>query len=79
MREAYQAAIDNHANDIMKLLTLLATILLPINLLTSFFGMNFEVMPLIHTPYGIVVFSVLSAIIIIVVMAYFKMKKWLKY
>ncbi|EGW40746.1 CorA family divalent cation transporter [Desulfosporosinus sp. OT] len=78
LREAYQAATDNHANDIMKLLTLLATILLPINLLTSFFGMNFEVMPLIHTTYGIVIFYTLSALIVMVVMAYFIKKKWLK-
>ena len=77
LREAYQAAIDNRANDIMKLLTLLATILLPINLLTSFFGMNFEVMPLIHTTYGINVFYALSAIIVLVAISYFKKKKWL--
>ncbi len=78
LREAYQAAIDNHANDIMKLLTLLATILLPINLLTSFFGMNFEDMPLIHTTYGLSVFYGLSVLIVLIVMAYFWKKKWLQ-
>ncbi|MGI1660262.1 MAG: magnesium transporter CorA family protein [Desulfitobacterium sp.] len=77
LREAYQAAIDNRANDIMKLLTLLATILLPITLLTSFFGMNFQEMPLIHTPFGIWVFYGLSVLIIIIVIAFFRKKKWL--
>ncbi|MEL1136354.1 CorA family divalent cation transporter [Desulfitobacterium sp. THU1] len=77
LREAYQAAIDNRANDIMKLLTLLATILLPITLLTSFFGMNFQEMPLIHTPFGIWIFYGLSVLIAIIVIAFFRKKKWL--
>lgn len=77
LREAYQTAIDNKANDIMKILTLLATILLPINLLTSFFGMNFEHMPLIHSAYGIVFFYLASLIILVVVLLMFWRKRWL--
>lgn len=78
LREAYQAAVDNRANDIMKLLTLLATVLLPINLLTSFFGMNFDGMPLLHKPYGMAVFFVLSLLIVVGVVFYLRKKKWLK-
>ena len=77
LREAYQAAVDNRSNDIMKLLTLLATILLPINLATSFFGMNFDNMPLIHNPYGIVVFYAFSALVAIMAFWYFWRKHWL--
>lgn len=64
LREAYQASVDNKANYIMKILTIVATILLPINLLTSFFGMNFSEMPLIHYHYGV---HVLYGLIIIMV------------
>lgn len=78
LREAYQTAVDNRANDIMKILTLLATILLPINLLTSFFGMNFENMPLIHQPYGLNIFYTSSAVIAVAVLTYFWKKRWLK-
>jgi len=77
LREAYQAAVDNRANDIMKVLTLVATIILPITLLTGFFGMNFKYMPSIYQPYGIVVFYGLSVLIFLVVMIYFWKKKWL--
>lgn len=77
LREAYQAAVDNRANDIMKVLTLVATIILPITLLTGFFGMNFEFMPFLHQAYGMAVFYVLSAIIFLVVMIYFWKKNWL--
>ena len=78
LRGAYQAAVDNRANDIMKVLTLVATIILPITLLTSFFGMNFDIMPFIHQPYGILVFYGLSFIIFLVVMIYFGKKKWMR-
>ncbi|MDR3542578.1 MAG: CorA family divalent cation transporter [Desulfosporosinus sp.] len=78
LREAYQAAVDNRANDIMKVLTLVATIILPITLLTGFFGMNFEFMPAIDQRHGIVIFYGLSALIFLIVMIYFWKKKWLK-
>lgn len=78
LREAYQAAVDNRANDIMKMLTLVATIILPITLLTGFFGMNFQIMPLLYQPHGIFVFYGISVIIFLVVILYFWKKKWLK-
>ena len=78
LREAYQAAMDNRANEIMKFLTILATVFLPINLLTSFFGMNFEHMPFLQHPYGIYVFLGLSVLIIIVVLLFFRKKDWLR-
>jgi len=78
LREAYQQAMDNHANDIMKVLTLLATILLPINLITSFFGMNFKNMPLIDSPWGINVFFLISVVFIVIVLVLFWRKRWLR-
>lgn len=78
LREAYQAAVDNRANDIMKVLTLVATIILPITLLTGYFGMNFDSMPFIHQPYGILAFYGLSAIVFLGVIMFFWRKKWLE-
>lgn len=78
LREAYQTAMDNRTNDIMKILTLLATILLPINLLTGFFGMNFENMPLVNTTFGIYVFYLISLLIAVFVITLFWHKRWLK-
>ena len=78
LREAYQAAVDNRANDIMKWLTLLATILLPINILTSFFGMNFQYLPLLHKSYGVLVFFLISVLIIFLAFLIFWRKKWLR-
>jgi Mg2+ and Co2+ transporter CorA len=43
----------NHTNDIMRTLTALTAIFLPLNLVTGFFGMNFEFLPLIHRGDGL--------------------------
>jgi magnesium transporter len=40
---------SNRTNDIMRTLTALTAIFLPLNLITGFFGMNFEFMPIIHS------------------------------
>ena len=45
MLDAYLATISNRLNEVMKRLTLLATIFMPITFITGFFGMNFTAMP----------------------------------
>lgn len=78
LREAYQAAMDNRANEIMKFLTILATVFLPITLLASFFGMNFRYMPFLEHSYGIFAFFGFSILIVIFVLLFFKKKDWLR-
>ena len=46
------SAQSNRTNDIMRTLTALTAVFLPLNLITGFFGMNFEFMPMIHTSTG---------------------------
>ncbi len=46
-------AQGNRTNDIMRTLTALTAIFLPLNLITGFFGMNFDFLPLIHEQRGI--------------------------
>ena len=51
---------NNRTNDIMRALTALTAIFLPLNFVTGFFGMNFEGLPLIHSPTGFwIVFGVM--------------------
>ncbi len=44
---------SNRTNDIMRTLTVLTAIFLPLNLITGYFGMNFEFMPLLHLSSGV--------------------------
>ena len=59
MEQSAEAAVQMHfsvqsnrTNDIMRTLTALTAIFLPLNLITGFFGMNFEFMPIIHSITG---------------------------
>ncbi|MFT3786391.1 MAG: magnesium/cobalt transporter CorA [Tepidisphaeraceae bacterium] len=47
-RDLYLSSINNNLNNVMKSLTLITVIALPINIMTGFFGMNFEQLPGIH-------------------------------
>ncbi|MFN7724944.1 MAG: magnesium transporter CorA family protein [Rubrivivax sp.] len=46
------SALGHRTNDIMRTLTVLTAIFLPLNLITGFFGMNFDFLPLIHSDSG---------------------------
>jgi magnesium transporter len=46
------SALGHRTNDIMRTLTVLTAVFLPLNLITGFFGMNFEFLPLIHSSTG---------------------------
>ena len=57
------SAQSNRTNEIMRTLTVLTAIFLPLNLVTGFFGMNFEGLPLIHSPTGFwIVFPLMLAL-----------------
>jgi magnesium transporter len=47
------SALSHRTNDIMRTLTVLTAIFLPLNLITGFFGMNFDGLPLIHSGTGV--------------------------
>ncbi len=54
------SAQSHRTNEIMRTLTVLTAIFMPLNLVTGFFGMNFEGLPLIHSPRGFwIIFSIM--------------------
>ena len=75
-REAYQSQIDIEQNDIMKVLTIAATIFMPLTLITGWYGMNLR-MPEYGHQYGYPTIILISSIILIVEIFYFKKKKWM--
>jgi magnesium transporter len=74
--EAYVSVVSNRLNEIMKTLTVITTIMMPLTLIASIYGMNFKHMPELEHPSGY--FSVLGimGIIAISMIMYFRRKKW---
>ncbi|MBI3118569.1 MAG: magnesium/cobalt transporter CorA [Candidatus Hydrogenedentes bacterium] len=52
LMDSYMVQISNRMNQIMKLLSVIATIMLPLSFITGIFGMNFDHIPLLHSPTG---------------------------
>lgn len=71
------SAQSNRTNDIMRTLTVLTAIFLPLNLITGFFGMNFDTLPLIHSSTGVWVAVGVMALLGLGLGAFFWRKRYL--
>lgn len=76
MREAYQSQIDIEQNHIMKIFTLITAIFLPLTLMVGWYGMNFKHMYELNSPYNYPIFILISILVCISLVIYFKKKHW---
>jgi Mg2+ and Co2+ transporter CorA len=72
------SAQGNRTNDIMRTLTVLTAIFLPLNLVTGFFGMNFEGLPLIHSATGFWIVFFVMLLVGVGLSAFFWRKRYLR-
>ncbi|MEN0005601.1 MAG: magnesium/cobalt transporter CorA [Bacteroidota bacterium] len=75
--ELYLSEISLKMNSIMQVLTIISTIFIPLSFLTGVYGMNFERMPELHSPYGYFVLWGVMILVFIGSLLYFRQKKWL--
>ena len=72
----YQAQVDIQQNRVMKLLTIVTTIFLPLSLLVGWYGMNFQGMPELSWTYGYPAVIAVSVLLAVGLIVYFKRKHW---
>ncbi|MFD0862040.1 magnesium/cobalt transporter CorA [Sungkyunkwania multivorans] len=77
LMDMYMTTISNKMNSIMKVLTIIATIFIPLTFIAGIYGMNFEHMPELQYKYGYYVLWGIMLSIFIALLFYFKKKKWL--
>jgi magnesium transporter len=68
---------NTRTNDVIKALTILSVIMLPMTLLSSVYGMNFDLIPLSSHPYGFWITIGLMVIIALGMVAFFKLRRWI--
>jgi magnesium transporter len=76
MVDVYLSSLSNRMNDIMKVLTVIATIFIPLTFIAGVYGMNFEYMPELEWRWGYPVVLTGMALIGVSMFLYFKRKRW---
>ena len=71
------SALGHRTNDIMRTLTALTAIFLPLNLITGFFGMNFDSLPLIHRSTGVGFAVLIMALVVLALWLLFLRKRYI--
>ena len=77
MLDIYLSSVSNRLNSVMKVLTIIATIFMPLTFLAGIYGMNFKYMPELEWRWSYPVIWLIMVGIGIFMLLYFRKKKWL--
>ncbi len=75
--ELYLSSSSNRMNEVMKVLTIIATIFIPLTFIAGVYGMNFENMPELEWPWAYFALLIVMLVIVAGMLLYFRKKKWL--
>lgn len=77
LMDMYMTSISNKMNEVMKVLTIMATIFIPLTFIAGIYGMNFEYMPELDYRYSYYILWAVMIVVFLGMLFYFKRKKWL--
>lgn len=77
MMDIYLSSVSNKMNEVMKVLTIITTIFVPVTFIAGVYGMNFDYMPELHSKWGYPLTWAVMIILILSLLIYFRRKKWL--
>lgn len=75
--DLYMSSASNQMNQVMKVLTVIATIFIPLTFIVGIYGMNFDHMPELHYKYGYPAVWVVMIVISVGLLIFFRKKKWI--
>jgi len=77
LMDMYMTSISNKMNEVMKLLTIMASIGIPVTFIAGIYGTNFDHIPELHYKHAYPIFWAVMIVIFLSMLYYFKRKKWL--
>jgi magnesium transporter len=77
MLDIYLSSMSNRLNEVMKFLTVIATIFMPLSFLASMWGMNFKNMPELDSKWGYPIALGIMASVAVSMIVWFRKKRWL--
>lgn len=75
--DTYTSAVSHRMNEVMKVLTIVATFFIPLTFIAGIYGMNFKIMPELDLPWGYPAVLLIMVIVGMIMFIYFKAKRWL--
>ncbi len=76
MQENYLAGVNNRMNEVMKFLTMIATIFMPLSFIAGLYGMNFHYMPELGWRWGYFAVLGLMGLIVLGMVRFYRSRKW---
>ena len=76
LQDLYLSSLSNRMNDVMKVLTIFASIFVPLTFIAGIYGMNFEHMPELAWRWSYPIFWVVIIVIVVTLLALFHRRKW---
>ena len=77
LMDVYLSCVGNRQNEVMKVLTIMASIFIPLTFMAGIYGMNFEDMPELHMRWGYPLLLAAMVVVAIGMVVYFRRKGWL--
>ena len=77
LMDMYMTTISNKMNEVMKVLTIMASIFIPLTFIAGIYGMNFEYIPELQYKYSYFILWGVMIVLFIGMLIYFKRRKWL--
>ena len=77
LQDLHLSSLSNRTNDVIRVLTIISTIFVPLTFLAGVYGMNFRYFPELTWHYGYVAFWVISAVVVAILVAYMRRRGWL--
>jgi len=77
MLDIYLSSLSNRMNQVMKVLTIIATIFIPLTFLAGVYGMNFEFMPELKWHWGYPFILAVMMAVVCIMLLFFRKRKWL--
>ena len=77
LMDMYMTTINNKMNEVMKVLTIMASIFIPLTFIAGIYGMNFEYMPELQWKYSYYALWIVMFVLFILMLIFFKRRKWI--
>ena len=77
LQDLYVSAISNRTNEVIRVLTVISTIFVPLTFLAGVYGMNFDVLPELHWRWGYLAFWAVSLALVGVLIAFLRSRRWI--